>query len=106
MEVCGPSARRVQAGGAARELLGEMARPEGLRQHLRQGEDSRRGLQEEVRSPELVQQLTAAAARDEDLAPAVDAREMRQPAPAGPLQLRDQPALGAQAEAVGGVLDI
>src|SRR5207249_11357828 len=100
MEVCGPSARRVQVGGAVRESLAEMVRPEGLRQHLREGEDSRRGLQEEVRAPELVQQLAAAAARDEDLAPAVDAGEVRQPTPAGPLQLRDQPALGAQAKSV------
>src|SRR5690606_16964875 len=47
-----------------------------------------------------------AAARDEDLAVAVDAGEVRQPAAAGALQLGDQAALGAQAEPVGGVLHV
>ena len=41
------------------------------------------GLQQQLRAAELVQQLAAAAARDEDLALAVHAGEVRQPAAAG-----------------------
>src|SRR5690606_24427105 len=69
-------------------------------------QDSLRGLHQQSVAAELVQQLAAAAARDEDVAVAVHAGEVGEPAAAGAVQLRDQAALGAQAESVRGVLDV
>src|SRR5690606_10332310 len=54
----------------------------------------------------LEQQLPAASAGHDDLAVAVDADELGQQGAAAAHQLRDQPALGAQRHAVGGVLDV
>src|SRR5690606_1951126 len=107
-EGCGPLRVTVPTvvRGGRWALLGEVLRAEGLGQHLRQRPDARRGLQQQVRAAELVQQLPAAAARDEDLAPAVHAGEVREPAASGALQLGDQSALGAQAESVAGVLHV
>src|SRR5690606_13895517 len=72
--------------GAGGGLLVEVLRGERLRQHLRQGHDALGGLEQQSGAAELVEQLPAAAARDEDLAVALDAGEGRQPAAAGALQ--------------------
>ncbi len=54
----------------------------------------------------LPEQLAASSAGHQHLTRAVDADEVGQPAAPGQVQLGDQSALGAQAHAVGGVLDV
>ena len=60
----------------------------------------------QVAAAVLPEELPAAAARHERLAVGADAEDGDEPAAAGRVQRRDQPALGAEADAVGGVLDV
>src|SRR5690606_34275399 len=84
----------------------QIVRAEGVRQQLRQRLGAVHGLHEQVGTAVFVQQLTAAPARHQQLLMPVDAGEGDQPSPAGGVQRRHQPALGAQADTVGGVLYI
>src|SRR5690625_384318 len=80
--------------------------PEGLRQDLFQVARPLGGQGGEPLGRMLGQQLAAAPAGHDHIAPAVDADEGEQsPSPAGD-ELADQSALGAQRDAVGGVLDV
>ena len=62
--------------------------------------------QQQVGPAVLPQQLAAASAGHQPLAVAVHTGDGDQPAAAGRVQRRDQPALGAQPDAVRGVLDV
>ena len=62
--------------------------------------------QHAYRTAVLPQQLAAPTARHEQLAVAADADDRDEPPPAGAVQVGDHPALGAEPDAVGGVLDV
>src|SRR4051794_26372341 len=86
--------------------VAEVLTSEGERKHVDHRLHAFGGVDEQVRTAVLPQQLTAASARHEHVAAEVDAGEGDQAPATGGVQGRHQPALGAQAKTVGGVLDV
>src|SRR6478609_7449264 len=90
------------AGGRRVEVLG----PERLRQHLRHRELALGSEQHAYRTAVLPQELPAATAGHEHLTVAADAHHRDEPPPAGSVEVGDHPALRAEPDTVGGVLDV
>jgi hypothetical protein len=80
----------------------EVVGAEGVGQQLAQ----RALVEQHVAAPVLVEELAAAPARHERIAVAIDARHRHQHAATGGVQGGHEAALGAQGEAVRGVLDV
>jgi hypothetical protein len=78
----------------------EVVGAECVREQLCQPTRPGGGIDEQIRAAELVQQLPAPPARHEDLASGIATGKGNEPAPAGRVQVRHQPALGAQAQTV------
>src|SRR3954451_13048225 len=85
---------------------GQILPAEGERQHLGHRLRAVGGVDEQVRPAVVPEQLPAPTARHQHIAAEVDTAKRDEPAAAGGVQRGDQPAFGAQPDAVRGVLDV
>src|SRR6266536_995189 len=83
-----------------------MFRPERRGQQFPQRPAPVGRLDQQRRAAVLVQQLPAPTTRRQQLPVVIHAGERDQPPAAGPVQLGHQPALGAQGQSIGGVLNV
>src|SRR4051794_3248904 len=96
----------TRAGGGSVAGAGELLGAEGVGQDLGHRADTGGGLQEQRPTAALPEQLTAPPARHDGVAVRTDDGHPDEPAATAGVQRADETALGAQAEAVGRVLDV